>query len=177
MDSEPFAVLPFPEAFRIGNVFSMIVYYPDYEDIEYGYRMDGPFDPENGYRFDKKKFCLTPMPKLSRAGTNGEKKQIPKVIFGTEEGLARPLFKQKCGSRHKLYHLSRRIYSGRHGVITLGFMYAETVKDHGAERDCFIHCGVNTFWEERSLELPVLPEKMKWYKTAYTYGDNRKEEK
>lgn len=56
-------------------------------------------------------------------------------------------------------------------------MYAETVKDHGAERDCFIYCGVNTFWEERSLELPVLPEKMKWYKTAYTYGDNRKEEK
>lgn len=46
MDSEPFAVLPFPEAFRIGNVFSMIVYDLDYEDIEYGYRMDGPFDPE-----------------------------------------------------------------------------------------------------------------------------------
>ena len=36
-EPEPFAVLPFPEEFRIGNVFSMIVYGLDYEDLEYGY--------------------------------------------------------------------------------------------------------------------------------------------
>jgi glycogen operon protein len=59
---------------------------------------------------------------------------------------------------------------------TFGFMYAETVKDHGAENDCFIYCGVNTYWEERSLELPILPEKMQWYREVYTFDDNLNEE-
>ena len=51
---------------------------------------------------------------------------------------------------------------------TFGFMYAETAKDHGADRDCFIYCGVNAYWEERSLELPVIPEHMAWYQVAAT---------
>lgn len=51
---------------------------------------------------------------------------------------------------------------------TFGFMYTETARDHGVEQDCFIYCGVNTFWEERSLELPVIPAGMKWYQVAYT---------
>ena len=63
-DQEPFAVIPFPDEFRIGNVFSMIVYGLDYEEIEYGYRMDGPYDPENGYRFDKTKILLDPFAKM-----------------------------------------------------------------------------------------------------------------
>lgn len=63
-DKEPFAVIPFPDDFRIGNVFSMIVYDLDYEDLEYGYRMDGPYDPENGYRFDKTKILLDPYAKM-----------------------------------------------------------------------------------------------------------------
>lgn len=61
---EPFIEIPFPEQFRIGNVFSMIVYDLDYEQIEYGYRFDGPYDPENGYRFDKTKILLDPYAKL-----------------------------------------------------------------------------------------------------------------
>ena len=63
-DKEPFAVIPFPDDFRIGHVFSMIVYDLDYEDLEYGYRMDGPFDPKNGYRFDKTKILLDPYAKM-----------------------------------------------------------------------------------------------------------------
>lgn len=63
-EEEPFAVIPFPDEFRIGNVFSMIVYDLDYEELEYGYRMDGPFDPENGYRFDKTKILLDPYAKM-----------------------------------------------------------------------------------------------------------------
>lgn len=63
-DEEPFVILPFPEEFRIGNVFSMIVYDLDYEQIEYGYRFDGPFEPENGLRFDKTKVLLDPYAKL-----------------------------------------------------------------------------------------------------------------
>ena len=51
---------------------------------------------------------------------------------------------------------------------TFAFMYAETVRDHGAEEDCFIYCGVNTHWESRTMELPVIPVGMSWHKVAYT---------
>ena len=63
-DEEPFAVIPFPDDFRIGNVFAMIVYDLDYENLEYGYRMDGPFDPAGGLWFDKTKILLDPYAKL-----------------------------------------------------------------------------------------------------------------
>lgn len=54
---------------------------------------------------------------------------------------------------------------------TFGFMYAETVADHGSRQDCFIYCGVNTHWEERTLELPTIPEGMSWRRVAYTYDE------
>ena len=57
---QPLAEIPFPENFRIGNVFAMTVFDLDYENLEYGYRMDGPFDPANGHRFDKTKVLLDP---------------------------------------------------------------------------------------------------------------------
>lgn len=57
---EPFAVLPFPEDCRIGNTYSMIVLDLDIEEIEYAYRMDGPYDPSRGLLFDRTKFLLDP---------------------------------------------------------------------------------------------------------------------
>jgi len=45
---------------------------------------------------------------------------------------------------------------------TFGFMYAEPDKDFHTGKDCFIYCGVNAHWEERGLELPILPEGMRW---------------
>jgi isoamylase len=57
---EPYAEIPFPDEFRIGNVFTMVVFDLDFEDLEYGYRMDGPFDPQNGHRFDVTKVLLDP---------------------------------------------------------------------------------------------------------------------
>ena len=36
---EPFAVLPFPEAYKIGDVYSMIVYGLNIEEFEYAYRV------------------------------------------------------------------------------------------------------------------------------------------
>ena len=56
----PTVEIPFPEEFRIGNVFSMIVFDLDFENIEYGYRMDGPFVAEEGHRFDASKILLDP---------------------------------------------------------------------------------------------------------------------
>ena len=57
---EPFAILPFPDNFRIGNTFSMIVFDLDIYEIEYAYRMDGPYDPDRGLLFDKTKYLLDP---------------------------------------------------------------------------------------------------------------------
>jgi isoamylase len=58
--AQPKIEIPFPDAFRIGNVWSMVVFGLDYEEVEYGYRMDGPFDPQAGHRFDKSKILLDP---------------------------------------------------------------------------------------------------------------------
>jgi len=59
----PMVEIPFPHSYRIGNVYCMVVFGLDYENIEYGYRMDGPFDVAAGHRFDKSKILLDPYTK------------------------------------------------------------------------------------------------------------------
>ncbi len=83
---KPFARIPFPDEFRIGNVFSMIVYDLDIDDIEYGYCMDGPFDPVNGYRFDREKILLDPYAKLV-SGRN---------VWGVEPDWENPFQHRGC---------------------------------------------------------------------------------
>ena len=63
-DKEPMAEIPFPDEFRIGNVYSMVVFDLDYENLEYGYRMDGPFNPKEGHWFDKSKILMDPYAKI-----------------------------------------------------------------------------------------------------------------
>ncbi len=74
-EEEPYAVLPFPEAYKIGDVYSMIVFGLKIEEFEYAYRVDGPNKPEKGLIFDKNKILLDP---YARAVTKqrfwGEKK-------------------------------------------------------------------------------------------------------
>ena len=60
---EPFAVLPFPQHYRIGNVYSMIVFKLNIEEFEYAYRVDGPYDPKKGLVFDRSKYLLDPYAK------------------------------------------------------------------------------------------------------------------
>nr|WP_091236403.1 glycogen debranching protein GlgX [Anaerobium acetethylicum] len=62
-ETEPYAVLPFPENYRIGNVWSMIVFGLDIEEFEYAYLADGPYDPEKGLIFDSTKYLLDPYAK------------------------------------------------------------------------------------------------------------------
>jgi glycogen operon protein len=62
-EEEPFAVLPFPQHYRIGNVYSMIVFKLDIEEFEYAYRVDGPYDPKRGLIFDKTRYLLDPYAK------------------------------------------------------------------------------------------------------------------
>ncbi len=58
-----FAVIPFLDEFRIGNVFNMIVFDLNYEEIEYGFRMDGEFNKKKGLWFDRDKILLDPYAK------------------------------------------------------------------------------------------------------------------
>ena len=62
-EKKPYAIIPFPKEFRIGDVFSMIVFNIDYENVEYGYRMDGKFSPIEGFWFNKEKTLLDPYAK------------------------------------------------------------------------------------------------------------------
>ena len=59
-EAEPYAVLEFPEHYRIGNTYSMLVYGLDIEDLEYAYQFDGPYDEKKGLLFDKSKYILDP---------------------------------------------------------------------------------------------------------------------
>lgn len=61
--SEPYAVIKIPERYRIGNVYSIIVFGLDIEEFEYAYRIDGPYDPKKGLVFDKTKLLLDPYAK------------------------------------------------------------------------------------------------------------------
>ncbi len=58
MEDEPYAVLPFPEHYRVGKVYSMIVFGLHIEDFEYAYRLDGPYDVSKGLLFNRKNMLL-----------------------------------------------------------------------------------------------------------------------
>ncbi|NET77449.1 glycogen debranching protein GlgX [Okeania sp. SIO1F9] len=61
---QPMAEIPFPEKFKIGNVYCMIVFDLNIENIEYGYRMDGPNNFQEGQWFDKNKILMDPYAKI-----------------------------------------------------------------------------------------------------------------
>jgi len=59
-EPKPYAEIPFPPECRVGDVYAMIVYDLDYEEMEYGFRMTGPHDPKAGHLFDAEKILLDP---------------------------------------------------------------------------------------------------------------------
>ncbi|MBR1771864.1 MAG: glycogen-debranching protein [Lachnospiraceae bacterium] len=63
-DKEPFFILELKDEFRLGSVYSVMVFDIDWENIEYGYRFDGPKDVSKGYRFDPTKILLDPYAKM-----------------------------------------------------------------------------------------------------------------
>ena len=50
---KPYAVIAFPEEYRVGDVWSMVVFGLDITQFEYAYRLDGPWDPKRGM-YDEK---------------------------------------------------------------------------------------------------------------------------
>ncbi len=86
-EKEPFAVIPFPENYRIGSVFAMVVFDLDYENLEYGFRVDGEYDFKRGFAFDKTKTLLDP---------------YAKVISGRDEWGVEPDWSNKFQYRSKV---------------------------------------------------------------------------
>jgi isoamylase len=58
-DVHPMAEIPIPQEYRIGAVFPIIVLNLDWENIEYGFRMDGP----EGNAFNRNAILLDPYAK------------------------------------------------------------------------------------------------------------------
>ena len=62
-EMEPFVEIPFPDSFRIGNVYTMLVFGLSIDTVAYGYRFDGVNRPEEGLCFDKDQILLDPYAK------------------------------------------------------------------------------------------------------------------
>jgi len=60
---DPYAIIPFPKNYRIGNVYSMIVLGLNIEEFEYAFSIDGLYAPEKGLIFDSSQYLLDPYSK------------------------------------------------------------------------------------------------------------------
>ena len=61
---EPYAELELPQAFQTGANFAIRVLDLDPENLEYGYRFEGPYDESKGLLFDKSRVLLDPYARL-----------------------------------------------------------------------------------------------------------------
>lgn len=62
-ESEPYAEIPIPEEYRLGDTYSILVFGLNIEEFEYAYRFDGPNIPEKGLIFNKENIILDPYAK------------------------------------------------------------------------------------------------------------------
>lgn len=62
-EKEPFARLPYPDSYRIGNTYSMLVFDLDVADFEYAFQLDGVYDKSKGLLFNKDNILLDPYAK------------------------------------------------------------------------------------------------------------------
>ena len=60
---EPLVEIPFLDACRTGDVYAMTVLDLDPDAIEYGFRLDGPWQPAQGHRYDAQHILLDPYAK------------------------------------------------------------------------------------------------------------------
>lgn len=74
-------MLPFPEEYKIGNVYSMIVFGLDIGEFEYAYRVDGPNDPGAGLLFDRDQILLDPYAKAVTGQSVWGEKQEPGCTY------------------------------------------------------------------------------------------------
>lgn len=67
---KPYARIPFPDSYRIGDTYSMLVYDIKPDEFEYAFSFDGPYEPANGLLFNEENVLLDP---YSRAVTGQRK--------------------------------------------------------------------------------------------------------
>ena len=77
----PYVRLPFPESYKIGNTYSMIVFGLEIDQFEYAYSMDGPYLPEKGFIFDKSKYILDPYAKAVTGQSGWGKPQQDQCVY------------------------------------------------------------------------------------------------
>lgn len=58
--TEPYAKIRIPEKYRIGDVYSIIIFGLNIEEFEYAYSLTGPWEPQKGLLFDEKNYLLDP---------------------------------------------------------------------------------------------------------------------
>lgn len=80
-ENTPYATLKFPESYRIGDVYAMIVFGLNIEDFEYGYHVDGPYAPEKGLIFDRNRVLLDPYAKAVTGQSEWGKKPGPDAFY------------------------------------------------------------------------------------------------
>ena len=77
--SKPYARIPFPDSYRIGDTYSMLVFDIKPDECEYAFSFDGPYEPAKGLLFNEENVLLDP---YSRAVTGqrkwGEKPEVGK---------------------------------------------------------------------------------------------------
>lgn len=59
-ETEPYAEIPIPDSYRIGDTWAIMVYGLDIYEIEYCYRFSGEYAPEKGLLFNNKTNILDP---------------------------------------------------------------------------------------------------------------------
>ena len=67
----PYARIPFPPDYRVGNVYSMFVFGLKADEFEYAYSIDGPGTLPKGCFLTEKNIFWTPMPRQLPARANG----------------------------------------------------------------------------------------------------------
>lgn len=81
-EEEPYAVIPFPESYCLGNTYSMVVFGLDPKDLEYAYQFDGEYDVRKGLLFDKSNYILDPYAKaVAGQGIWGDRKDADKRVY------------------------------------------------------------------------------------------------
>lgn len=67
---KPYARIPFPDSYKIGDTYSMLVYDIKPDEFEYAFSFDGPYEPAKGLLFNEENVLLDP---YSRAVTGQRK--------------------------------------------------------------------------------------------------------
>ncbi len=77
-ETKPFAIIPIPNSYRIGDTWSIMIYGLNIYEIEYCYRFKGEYAPEKGLLFNEKTNILDP---YARAVTG-------QSVWGKKSGTA-----------------------------------------------------------------------------------------